>query len=743
LVDLHSIARQSIRAGIEHYSLKELEPFHDFRRETPLKEASIAKRVLERALELSVPDKIDDQSKQIVESYNRDDCVSALRLRDWLETLRKEAMEKGANIERPSLQSGDPTEALGERQQRVQALVERLTADVPADPAERSEEQRARWLLAYLLDYHRREEKASFWELFRLRDLENEAYLDEKSAIGELTFVAQLEGNASTPVHRYTFPRQEIGFRHGKGLRIKDESSTDWSKTRSLGTVQAIDPVARTIDIKKTRASKDTQPSGAFVDPVRLTSDPRPGALLELGDWVAGNGIDSPGPFRAGRDLLLRRSPRMSGDVTCEQIQGQNESATEAATMMGGLLQEGIVPIQGPPGAGKTYTGARMICELVRSGKKVGVTSLSHKVIGNLLKETVDAARKSHLPLRCCQRVRELDDGFPPEITQTTNGQPLDAFNSGEAQVGAGTAWVWARPEYEEAVDVLFIDEAGQMPLADVLAVSRAAKSLVLLGDPAQLDQPQQGSHPDGVAVSALQHLLGKDRTLPNDRGLFLPRTYRLHPEICKFTSEVFYEGKLKSRPGLDRQALVGDTPFAGSGLWFVPVEHEANQNSSSEEVDEVERIVRSLIEAGVEWINGDGENQRLTLDDILIVAPYTVQVSDLLSRLPQGARVGTVDKFQGQQAPVVIYSMTTSSPEDAPRGMEFLYSLNRLNVATSRARCASILVASERLLEPECRTPRQMRLANALCRYIELAREVRPGDDTRRRGAAVGEVSG
>jgi uncharacterized protein len=225
--------------------------------------------------------------------------------------------------------------------------------------------------------------------------------------------------------------------------------------------------------------------------------------------------------------------------------------------------------------------------------------------------------------------------------------------------------------------------------------------------------------------------------------GLFLPQTYRLHPKICEFTSEVFYEGRLESRPGLERQALVGDTPFAGSGLWFVPVEHEANQNSSSEEVDEVERIVRSLIDAGVEWINSDGEKQRLTLDDILIVAPYNVQVSDLLSRLPQGARVGTVDKFQGQQAPVVIYSMTTSSPEDAPRGMEFLYSLNRLNVATSRARCASILVASERLLEPECRTPRQMQLANALCRYIELAQEVRPGDDTRRRAAAVGEGPG
>jgi uncharacterized protein len=251
------------------------------------------------------------------------------------------------------------------------------------------------------------------------------------------------------------------------------------------------------------------------------------------------------------------------------------------------------------------------------------------------------------------------------------------------------------------------------------------------------LDQPQQGSHPEGTNVSALRHLLGDDTTIPADRGLFLSETWRLHPEICRFTSEVFYGGELKPSPGLDRQALIGAAPFDGAGLWYVRVPHDGNQNSSIEEIDQIDRLVHALTTSQAGWTNAAGETRPLTLRDILIIAPYNAQVSDLLERLPRGARVGTVDKFQGQEAPVVIYSMATSSPEEAPRGMEFLFSLNRLNVATSRARCACILVASPRLFEPDCRTPRQMQLANALCRYRELAQMPESGPPERRRAAA------
>jgi uncharacterized protein len=285
-----------------------------------------------------------------------------------------------------------------------------------------------------------------------------------------------------------------------------------------------------------------------------------------------------------------------------------------------------------------------------------------------------------------------------------------------------GTAWLWARQDFAQAVDVLFVDEAGQMSLANVVAVAQAAGSLVLLGDPQQLEQPKKGSHPDGINVSALQHIIGSYQTVPADRGIFLPVTWRLAPSISVFTSEVFYERRLTSKPGLEKQRLAAGR-FTGSGLWIQQVEHDGNRNASDEEVEAVADLVATLTAPRAEWINEHGVARQLTAADVLVVAPYNGQVSRLSDRLaPLGVQVGTVDKFQGQQAPVVIYSMATSRPEEAPRGLEFLYSLNRLNVATSRAQCAVILVVSPHLFAPNCSTPRQMRLANALCRYVELA---------------------
>jgi uncharacterized protein len=257
--------------------------------------------------------------------------------------------------------------------------------------------------------------------------------------------------------------------------------------------------------------------------------------------------------------------------------------------------------------------------------------------------------------------------------------------------------------------------------LADVLAVSQAAESIVLLGDPRQLEQPIQGSHPDGVGVSALGHILGPHATVPPDRGLFLEETWRLHPLICAFNSELFYDGRLKSRPGLERQEIKSSGRLKGSGLRYLAIEHTGNQSSSSEEADAIRDLVAEILASGTTWVDRLGAESSIALDDFLIIAPYNAQVFELQERLP-GARIGTVDKFQGQEAPIVIYSMTTSSHSDAPRGMEFLYSSNRLNVATSRAKCICIVVASPRLFEAECRTPRQMQFANAFCRYLELA---------------------
>ena len=720
-VDLFAVARQSLRAGVERYSIKDLEQFYGYERATALRDASRNLRTLEHALELGRTKDVPAAVWNVVETYNRDDCESMVHLRDWLEGIRAGLIAQGEDLLRPALADGAPSEELDERRQRVLALMERLLSGVPEEREQRSRAEQARWLLAHLLDWHRREEKAPWWDFFRLAALDAGDLIEEDLALAGLEFIDAVGGTNRAPVHRYRFPAQESKVRTGDKLHLTGGAP--------LGTVHAIDQGRRTVAIKKRGDTKDLHPSAVFshtVVPARQPAD----ALCRLGAWVAHHGIDAPGPYRAARDLLLGRTPRLRTPVPPgAAIQAPGEDVLAAARRVVGELDGGVLGIQGPPGAGKTYTGARMICELVRAGRKVGVTAISHKVIRNLLDAAVAAAGEEAIELRCLQKVgaRAAKDGDTRQpILETTDNQNVDAaLDDGCVQVAGGTAWLWAREELHEAVDVLFVDEAGQMSLANVLAVAQAARNVVLLGDPQQLDQPLRGSHPDGTEVSALQHLLGERRTIAPDQGLFLAVTWRMHPSICGFTSEVFYEGRLQSRDDLARQGVTGATPFAGAGLWFVPVEHHGNQNSSTEELERVVELYRALVSGSLAWTDRGGRSARLTEQDILIVAPYNLHVGAISERLP-GARVGTVDKFQGQEAPVVIYSMATSSPEDAPHGMEFLFSLNRFNVATSRARCACILVANPRLFEPECRTPRQIQLANAFCRYLELASPIR-----------------
>ena len=713
-VDLYAVVRHSVRASVESYSIKDLEPFYGFKRAVPLADARTALRVVERALELGAADEIGADMRALVAGYNIDDCLSALRLREWLEQLRASLEQAGTVVPRPAPKDGAAPERVDERAQKVQARLTALTANLPLDRKDRDDDQQARWLLAQLLDWHRREDKAPWWEFFRLRDLTEEELLDERAAISGLNFSARIGGTAKSPIDRYTYPPQDTDVRRDDALHLPD--GTD------LGAVDAIDRIARTLDIKKRGAQAQVHPTAVFAHAV-VNSAVLADALLRIADDVIQHGIAGGTQYRAARQLLLGRPPRLRNGGFA---QSANESALDFAVRIALDLDDTILPIQGPPGSGKTFTGAHMICELVRRGARIGVTGVSHKVILNLLDTVRKVAAKLGREVRCVQKVTTKSD--PPSTIEEVidNGDALGRLRDGRAQVLGGTQWLWARPEALGAVDVLFVDEAGQMSLANVLAASQSARSVVLLGDPQQLEQPQQGTHPEGADLSALEHMLLGYKTMPPERGIFLPETWRLAPTLCAFTSEVFYEGRLHPRPGLERQVLAGTAPIDGAGLWIAGVSHEGNQNCSHEEAEVVDRLARGLLRDGAHWIDGEGKQRPMTAADILVVAPYNAQVGLLGERLASlGVRAGTVDKFQGQEAPVVIYSMATSTPEDAPRGMEFLYSLNRLNVATSRARCACILVANPRLFEPECKSPRQMQLANAICRYVELAKLV------------------
>lgn len=719
-VDLHTIVRQAVRASVEEYSIKRLEALYGYERKQNLQAAGASLRVIQRELELGAkPDPADEHAK-IVETYNRDDCVSARALRDWLERLRAEAVASGAEIARPPVEPGDPSEEIGERERRSRELAARLLARMPEDPSERSADQRAVWLVAHMLDWHRREEKAPWWEYFRLRELPDEDLLDETAALAGLELVERLVSKGRTPVDRYRFPSQETGIRGGDKLHLP------LPEGREFGDVVEIDLAGRTVDVKKRMACAEIHPTALFAHDT-VKSQVLSESLMRLGEWIAENGIEAPGSRQAARDLLIGRGPRLQG-CAAGALEEPGEGGVRAARRLALRLDQGALAIQGPPGSGKTYTGARMICDLIRAGRRVGVCAVSHKVIRNLLNEVVRAGAEEKRIVTCLHKVAEESQTSEPGISETTgNGEVLDALKTGKTRVAGGTAWLWAREEFFESVDVLFVDEAGQMSLANVLAIAHAAKNLVLLGDPQQLEQPIQGSHPEGTAVSALEHVLEGRPTIAPERGLFLEETWRLPPPICAFTSELFYEGRLKANSECGRQILRGTGSFDGAGIWYVPVEHEANQNSSREEVDTVAALMERLLGGDVRWRNMRGESLPIGLDDVLVISPYNAQVADLIAALPRGARVGTVDRFQGQEAPVVIYSMTTSTPEDAPRGMEFLYNPNRLNVATSRARCACIVVGSPRLFAPDCQSPRQMKLANAFCRMLELAKEAAP----------------
>ena len=708
-VDLHSVTRQALRAAVERYSLKELEDYCGFERRLELPDARRGLYRVERLLELGQGEEITGAERATVLEYNRDDCLSTLGLRDWLEELRAGLVEAGEEIARPEPVPGEPSEALSEHAERVAALVERLTDGVPAEEEERSAEEQASWLLAHLADYHRREKKVNWWERFRLEELGAEELLDESVGVAGLELVSEVESGGRNPVHRYRFPPQELKLRRGRDARFGKER---------VGELVDFDLRQRTIDVRKTGRTGEVHPPAVFVH-LDIRPRPKPEALLSFGEAVAGDGWAVGGPGRAARDLLLRRPPRISAGSGPIGV-AAGESRLDAAVRLGAALERGVLPIQGPPGSGKTFTGAHMAVELVRRGRRVGVSAVSHKVMRNFLERALKVAG-DEVDLRCAHKTKAEDGDNPEMLVSGSYPKLLAGLAEGEIDLLAGTSWLWAREDFAEAVDVLFIDEAGQMALADVLASAPGARSLVLLGDPQQLDQPQQGSHPDGTHVSALQHLLGSAKTLPDGAGLFLADTYRLHPRLCAFTSEVFYEGRLRPIAGLEAQRLSGPV-VDGAGLWYLPIEHEGNQSSSAEEVEAVAALVERLTAGSTGWTDQQGGTRVLDLDGVLVVTPYNAQVQALQERLP-GARIGTVDKFQGQEAPVVIFSIATSSPELAPRGMEFLYDSSRLNVATSRARAACVLVGSPRIFEPECRTPPQIKLANAFCRYREVAR--------------------
>lgn len=712
-VDLMTITRQALRIGVESYGLKALEAVTGYVRTMALATASHSLRRLQLSLQRDDGQRIDLAHQVVVEMYNEDDCRSTAALRDYLERERASMIADGAVIERPEKPEAEQPKEEGE----LRGLVMMLATSLRANGSPDSALQAAMALLGALIGYYDREQKPESWNFYRLSELDDEERLDESEALSGLVYrgrVVSPKGRSRAPVDRYSFPPQEV--------KLGAEATLYLDANTRLGKIESLDVESGIVEVRKTMDCAEVHPSSCFVrtgvsTKVKEESLLREAASINLSGFAP---ISEPSLVR---DLLQRLPPR-GLPIVQGTLRGAEESATAAACRLALQLNGAVLPIQGPPGTGKTETAARMILALIKQGRKVGVTATGYAVISNLLLRVQDLATREGLEV--CLGVRSNSkDKVSDRLKVFKTPEDADVALHSLDVLGA-TSWHWARVNGGR-VDVLFVDEAGQFSLADAVAVCRATNNLVLVGDPQQLDHPTRAAHPDGVAVSVLEHLLQEKPTIDPARGLLLDRTYRLPSAICTYTAEQFYRGQLSPAEGVEGQlAASGESELAAGGMFYVPVEHQGNQSSSREEAQAIAEIVESLHRKRTRLAPFGSPGRPLTDEEILVVAPFNAHVTAIRSELKKAGhpkvRVGTVDKFQGQEAPIAIYAMATSHPDDAPRGIEFLYSRHRLNVATSRAQHAAILVASPALLRPNCRTSDELRLASALCRFVEVA---------------------
>lgn len=742
LVDLFAVVRQAVAISEEGYGLKNVERFYDLERLTDVKKGAESIVMFERWLLEPDPRILDDIAR-----YNRDDCRSTYLLREWLLERRREAIAKFGRelLLRAPKSPNDPCHAEftescprcmkhrnDEREQSRRTVLERSLLENVLTPQTEQEYQmmaadrRIRYLLANLMAYHRREEKPGWWAYFdRCENVDQLAEFD-KEAIGGLALredIATRKIDRST-VYTYRFSDQFHKLAPGD----QPENPRTRNRAGMILSIDEIDEDASSLELKTTAALEIARATTELIPARPITADVQRDALARIGQSFVSGRLRKDHP--ATYDLLANRDPRVRDRQTLqpERITPQAVAAVVSA------LDNSYLFVQGPPGSGKSTIGSQVICDLLERGKRVAVTSTSHKAIHNLLHmvEECMAARGGSFRGRYKHNTSNVGSEYcsPVSTPFIESVEANDAFCGDDYQLAGGTGWLCAREELDSKFDYLFIDEAGQVSLADALADSLCAKNVVLLGDPSQLGQVSRGSHPLHAGDSVLQHLLGGDQTVPKNRGIFLDVSYRMQPDICAFVSDAMYEKRLHAADAT-RGHRITTRAREYAGISFLAIDHFGNSSSSIEEANEIVAQILLLLEEG--WVvdskprERSGIPRRATARDVIVVAPYNAQRRLIQNKLRHAGisdvRVGTVDKFQGQEAAIVFYSMATSSGEDVPRNVEFLFERNRFNVAISRARAASVLVCSPRLLDIRCRTPEQMALANLLCAFAESAR--------------------
>lgn len=714
LVDLYAVVRKALRVSQRSYSIKYLEPLYmPAARDGDVKTAVSSIEAYEEYLTLAHLGETEraDEVLRGISDYNEYDCVSTLRLFEFLHEIREKAgIEPLPPVEESEVDAllRDTTDQVAAERRAERAAQLGKLVDTLQNSGEAAAE-----LLAASVGYHRRETNPAWWEFFRqlaapLADLEVDTTCAVPVSVqaGEWVPPSGRSRNAKRTLAIACDPEHPHPFAPGDQVRLRYGAAARDAKVVAASAEELT--LEESCKVGETTADRP----GAVLPGSPVRPSPKDEAVAELAQLVVDRLPEL--PAHPGIDLLRRTPPRLRGGRTLPEP-GEDLVRTVIETV--DALDGSTLAVQGPPGAGKTYLAGKLIAHLVRAGKTVAVTSTSHKAVENVL-----AAAKATAPeLPCAKRPRKSPDPQHPWDQPKDNGA-LGRWRTehDDGHLVGGTAWTFANAAMRaEPFDVLVIDEAGQFALADALAVSVAAKNLVLLGDPQQLPQVVQGTHPAGAEASALGHLLGDADVISPELGFFLDQTRRMHPEVCAPVSRLSYSGLLHAHPTTATRGIEGVRP----GLHLLEVDHRGNTTRSVEEARAVVDLVSTL--HGRQWTDHDGDRP-LADKDILVVAPYNMQARVVTRALEAagfaGVRVGTVDRFQGQEAPVVIATMTSSSAVDLPRGLDFLLSRNRLNVALSRAQALAVLVCSPRLVEADIRSVGQMRLVSGMIGLMNAA---------------------
>mgnify|MGYP006161256181 FL=1 len=678
-IDLFKVVKDSVLLSVENYRLKTIEKFYNLDREEDIASGQDSLVAFENYLESG--------HKEILEEiilYNKQDCKSLIYLQSWLEDIKpKEIKYK----ELEEIVISERSLEIINQEKEVENIIDNLkNEDVELKP-----------ILSQLNFYNRKEQRAEWWNYFSNIQKNTEDLIEDNNCIGALNLISKTEEGINN-ILEFKFPNQITKMKTGD--YVLDQNGKNSS---SLVSIDYTNCLVKLKQNKKKEIPYSLTPS----QPLNITTIDN-----SVADFI--KDFNYQNSYPAIKDFLNRNDSRYIDNIDLSK-----NSTIEEITKRIKNLNSSYLVMQGPPGTGKSYASSRVILDLIKSNYRVAIVCHSHKAIINLLESIDSYSNEKNISFKGIYNAgnRKIYQEFKNIEIGNTNKLDLKKF-----QLVAGTAWALSNSKHREnskkdkIFDFIFFDEAGQLSISKVIASSLSSKNIVMIGDHMQLPQPSLGIIEGESSLSPIEYLIKDKNTISDEKGIFLEKTFRMHSSICEFISNSFYEKRLiTDKNNSNQKILKNNGESVKNGIYLVDLNHSGSTVQNLNEVVFINNIYKNLINK--KWINRNLEKSQITNKDVLVVSPFNAQVNLLKENLPKNAQVGTIDNFQGQEAPIVIISYTSSDPESIPRGSDFFFDFRRLNVSLSRAKCIGIIILNNKLLNYHCSTIEDMERLNYFCK--------------------------